>query len=282
MSLFQSQLPQKGWYPHQITDLNAVLKTCYKGAENQNYDHDHSPIAMVVPHAGYSYSGPCAAVALSALKGKSFDRIIQIGPSHYFSTPNIASVLDETEASTPLGTLSIDQAAIHQLRQNPLITYNRDYHIPEHANQIQWPLLQYIGQNSPIVPILLGPLDAPSITQISQSIADIVTDQSLLLISSDFIHYGTRFHYTPFQDNISQNIQKIDMKAAQYMTQKDAKGFWKFIQDQTPSICGKFAIQIMLELLPKSCRGTQINYLQSGSLDQDWSHSVSYLSMGFS
>ena len=107
-----------------------------------------------------------------------------------------------------------------------------------------------------------------------------INKNTLLIVSSDFTHYGTSFDYTPFTNDIPNNIQKVDDTAFEFIQNKDANGFWQWFHDTPTTICGRYAIAIMLACLRNEML-LSTHYAQSGEITQDWGHSVSYRSAAF-
>jgi AmmeMemoRadiSam system protein B len=146
------------------------------------------PKAIIVPHAGYSYSGPIAASAYARLK-KARDqitRVVLIGPSHRFAFKGLA--LSHAHAFiTPLGKVQVDLHAVQTIAQFPFVEYLEQAHAFEHSLEVQLPFLQAVLDDFTMVPIVAG--DAPP-EQVSQVIDALWGgDETLIVISSDLSHY---------------------------------------------------------------------------------------------
>lgn len=146
------------------------------------------PKAMIVPHAGYIYSGPIAATAYARLKpaAASITRVVLIGPSHRVAFRGLA--VSRTHAySTPLGDVEVDRAAIEALVNLPFVEYIEQAHTLEHSLEVHLPFLQAVLQQFTLVPIVAG--DA-SPEQVSLAL-DLLWggDETLLVVSSDLSHY---------------------------------------------------------------------------------------------
>ena len=240
------------------------------------------PSAIIVPHAGYRYSGQIAASAFHHCKGHHFDRIFIIGPSHHYPLSNMASLLDADAYVTPIGTTEIDRIIVKEMLQHPLCTSIEEIHSEEHSIQIELPFLQYVAPESPVVPIVLGACDHFHIVKMARLIKPFLTDQSLLVISSDFTHYGKQFGYTPFEEQIAANIKALDIKACRHIASADTKSFGDFIDETSTTICGRDAIRLLMHCFDgDSHNGTLIDYARSGDMTADYSHSVSYASLIF-
>ena len=148
------------------------------------------------------------------------------------------------------------------------------------------PYITYLLPNIPIIPIILGHLNKTDIKEISLTLNSIIDDHTLIIVSSDFTHFGEKFGYRPFDSLdsqvISDKIKRIDSNAIQYILNNDLDGFTEYIETVQPTICGQCAIRVLLEL----CRDNQIeslwaDYNQSGKISGDWLNTVSYAGIVF-
>jgi AmmeMemoRadiSam system protein A len=110
----------------------------------------------------------------------------------------------------------------------------------------------------------------------------LVDKETLVIASSDFTHYGPRFRYVPFTENIPEQIRNLDMGAYEHIARLDSKGFLEYKQRTGATICGYIPIAILLSMLDKPAEAELIKYATSGELTGDFSSSVSYLSAAFS
>ncbi|NOV30276.1 AmmeMemoRadiSam system protein B [Methylomonas sp. ZR1] len=147
-----------------------------------------APKAMIVPHAGYVYSGPIAATAYARLKpaAASITRVVLIGPSHHVAFRGLA--VSRTHAyTTPLGDVEVDQAAIEALVSLPFVEYIEQAHTLEHSLEVHLPFLQSVLQQFTLVPIVAGDASPELVSQALELLWG--GDETLLVISSDLSHY---------------------------------------------------------------------------------------------
>jgi len=163
--------------------------------------------ALVVPHAGYIYSGPVAAYGYKLLKQGQFEKVIGIGPSHYGAFPGVSED-NSTGWETPLGMVKTGQLS-NFTKPNTISCYPQ-VHIPEHSLEVQLPFLQMtLGENFTFYPLLTGAITPAVLADIIEPALD---DDTLLLISSDLSHYH------PYEDAIridkiaNEAIPEIDLK----------------------------------------------------------------------
>ncbi len=146
------------------------------------------PRALIVPHAGYMYSGPIAASAYVQLLpfAGQISRVVLLGPSHRVPLLGIASSsLDSF--TTPLGEIPLDKTAIKQLEQLPFVHTYDEAHQQEHSLEVQLPFLQKILGNFTLVPLVIGQADDEQVSEVIEQLWQ--DDATLFLISSDLSHY---------------------------------------------------------------------------------------------
>jgi MEMO1 family protein len=144
--------------------------------------------ALIVPHAGYVYSGPIAAAAYArvAAQRHSIRRIVLIGPSHRVYLRGMA-VPEADVFATPLGHVPIDREAKTSLLRREGIVAADAPHAMEHCLEVQLPFLQMLFDDFTLIPIVLG---AVSPQQVSAALEDLWGDEeTLVLTSSDLSHY---------------------------------------------------------------------------------------------
>lgn len=146
------------------------------------------PKALIVPHAGYIYSGPVAAAAYACIASRRDEirRVVLVGPSHRVYLRGIA--LPEADAfATPLGTLQIDTDDKAMLLQDTDVVASDAPHAQEHCLEVQLPFLQMLLEDFTVVPLVVG---ATTPQQVAAVLARLWGDErTLVLISSDLSHY---------------------------------------------------------------------------------------------
>jgi len=237
--------------------------------------------ALILPHAGYRYSGQVAAYGVKQVAGNRFSRVVVMGPTHQLPMEDVASVPDATHYATPLGEVPLDVDFINALKQHPHFRSIRGAHDTEHSVQIEVPLLQRALGDFTLVPIVVGQLDAESSRAMARVLAGLLDPETLVAVSSDFTHYGRNFGYVPFRDDVLDNLEKLDMGAWDFIEKKDLNGFYDYIAQTGATICGRHPIGLLLAMLPADSQAHLIKYDTSGKIMGDTSNSVSYLSIAF-
>lgn len=281
LSLVRDSVISGTWYPGTAGALQREVDAFMDDADIPN--DLGTPRAIIVPHAGYSYSGRCAGFGYAAVRGADYRRVVLIGPSHRMAISG-AAVGQHDAWETPLGEVPLDGAACRTLvaAGGPL-TGNNDPHQLEHSLEIQLPFLQRALGQFELVPLVLQGVRLKQARAIAQALDEIVDEQTLVVVSSDFTHYGSSFGYLPFSENIPENLKELDMGAVETIASGDVDEFVNYCDRTGATICGREPITVLmcLDNLQQFGRPQLLNYTTSGQTTGDWSHVVSYVSMGY-
>lgn len=143
------------------------------------------PRALIVPHAGYRYSGKVAGAAYAQLQPDDYRRVLLLGPAHRVWLRGIAFP-EATAFATPLGPVPIVSTAAAVLRQFPFVEISDLPHAEEHALEVQLPFLQASLGSFELIPLVVGDC---SPAQVAQVIAALVDADTLIVISTDLSHF---------------------------------------------------------------------------------------------
>ena len=145
------------WYPANPDRLAQTIQGYLANAKGDQLSGEVK--ALIVPHAGYRYSGQVAAHAYRLLQGKHITKVIMVGPSHRVPFEGV-SVNLQPGYETPLGTVPVDQGLARRLiNSHEQIRWVPRAHAQEHSLEIQLPFLQVVLRDFQIVPILMGRQD---------------------------------------------------------------------------------------------------------------------------
>ncbi|MCK4294522.1 MAG: AmmeMemoRadiSam system protein B [Planctomycetes bacterium] len=266
------------WYPADAETLRKQLAGFFEKADVKPIDN---VIGLVLPHAGYSFSGQTAAMALATIN-KKYKRIIVIGPAHRMYMEEILSVPRATHFQTPLGRIALDTEFINRVLKYPLFQNVPRALDGENSVEMEIPLLQYKFQDFKLVPIVTGSCSSETINKAGAILKSLIDEETLVVASSDFVHYGAGYKYVPFTKDIPEQIKKLDMGAYEHIAKLDSKGFLQYKQKTGATICGYIPVAILLSMLDAPAKAELIKYATSGELTGDFSNSVSYLSIVFS
>jgi AmmeMemoRadiSam system protein B len=156
---------------------------------NQVTTEQHEkPKAIVVPHAGYIYSGPIAATAFKQIipfKDK-IKRVVLLGPSHRVAFSGLA-VPESDVFNTPLGNIQIDQKGIQLLSDLPQVIASDQAHREEHSLEVQLPFLQETLDEFTLIPLVVGDAERHEVAEVINRLWD--DEHTLIVISTDLSHY---------------------------------------------------------------------------------------------
>lgn len=172
------------FYPAGPRELQSMLDDMLAGADATG----PVPKAMIVPHAGYIYSGPVAATGYARLRqaADTIRRVILLGPSHRVPVRGLA-LPDADTFSTPLGEIRLDADVMHRLLALPQVHVDPAAHQLEHSLEVHLPFLQTVLDDFSLVPLVVGDASADEVCAVIERVWD--GPETLLVISSDLSHY---------------------------------------------------------------------------------------------
>ncbi len=268
------------WYAGSREDLEGQVKELLAAATKPETGKGRVG-ALIAPHAGYRYSGRSQAACYKAVEGARYERVILLGPTHRSGFQGF-SIAPVTHYETPLGEIPLDLKVIEELRRHPLHQADVDprAHALEHSLEIELPFLQVAIGEFQLVPILVGTITAYDRTMIACALRPFVDETTLMVASSDFTHFGSRFGYDPFSPS-QERLKELDLGAAQLALKGDADGFMRYRLDTGATICGWLPISILLSTLPGDFSSDLLSYTTSADLTGDYADSVSYVAIAF-
>ena len=233
------------FYPSSAKEIRTLVAPWLHPAKGGK-----APQALIVPHAGYVFSGEVAAAAYNRIpRGHSYKRIFLIGPSHRvgFAGASVDTLCQYAE--TPLGNVRIDVATGQDLIREGegAFTCRNDAHDREHCLEVQLPFLQLVfGEVPPIVPIVVGTHRLGILQQIAEVLEPYFNEENLFIISSDFSHYPSY-----------ENAKTSDLFLAEAIVSGGLVEFLNALSDldkknfpgEDTAACGASAIAILLSLM---------------------------------
>jgi AmmeMemoRadiSam system protein B/AmmeMemoRadiSam system protein A len=272
------------WYPPTKKELNALIKTMENNARThyQAFVPNSSLRAIIVPHAAYIHSGTVATAVFSLLRGAPIQRVIILAPDHAGIIQDIG-IPTFTAYRIPNGTVPVDRRALKKLTKSSFFKPHDEVFAREHSLEIELPLIRYYLKNAKIVPLFIGHINCVQAQNIAQTLQEIIDENTLVIVSSDFVHYGKAFSFTPFSDYQQLRTRALDSQAINLIDQALCPPFEQFMQSSRATICGAAPLKILLSLLELKAFGPVeprlIAYDTSGKRDVD--DSVSYVGMLF-
>ena len=233
--------------------------------------------AIIVPHAGYYFSGNVAASAyMSIPNDKPFKRIFLLGPSHHEWLDGASVNTEADYYATPLGNVKVDVETAQNLTEsNSVFSYYPKAHDREHCLEVQLPFLQRrLGNVPPIVPIIISTNDFGKLKQIAEVLKPYFNEENLFIISSDFSHYPSYEDAYEVDALTGKAIEtgKVDEFIAA-LEKNAASGK----HNLATSACGELAIATLMLMMDTNCEVIHLMYQNSGDIDHhDHSRVVGY------
>jgi len=172
------------FYPADAEELKKMVK----GYLEQESHAGGTPKALIVPHAGYVFSGRTAGIGygeIAAIK-ETVTRVVLLGPAHYVRVEGIAaSSCDAFE--TPLGKIPLDREAIYSVLELPQVAIHDEAHLPEHSLEVHLPFLQEMLGEFTLVPLVVGQASFDEVAEVLEKLWGGM--ETLIVISSDLSHY---------------------------------------------------------------------------------------------
>ena len=176
------------FYPGDAKKLEAAVKGFLQDALTPRGER---PIAIVVPHAGYIYSGQIAADAYKQAMGYPYDVVVILGTNHTVAPFEGVSVFQGRGYATPLGVAEIDRPVAQALAAaDPAFAYRPEAHKEEHSEEVQVPFVQVAFPQAKIVTAIVGTSDLGVTERFGKALARVLKDKKALIVaSSDLSHY---------------------------------------------------------------------------------------------
>lgn len=205
------------FYPADTNELSTSVQAYLDNIDTEKTPH--RPVAIIVPHAGYIYSGPIAASGYAQLLpyAEQITRVVLLGPSHRVPLLGIASSSYDY-FQTPLGDIPLDREGISKLSHLSFVQENDAAHQQEHSLEVQLPFLQKILPDFKLLPLVIGQIDDQQVSEViealwNESEAD---HNTLFLISSDLSHFLNYEQAKQCDLAVCQAIEEFKPQAINY------------------------------------------------------------------
>jgi AmmeMemoRadiSam system protein B len=251
------------FYPLDAEKLTAEIDGYMAGIEPTA----GRPLALIVPHAGYMFSGPVAGYSYAEVRGEQYEAIILIGQNHYLQDFTGVAIYPGGAWETPLGMVPVHtELAEAILQANPAFERDPARHAQDHCLEVELPFLQRALPGTPIVPILIG-YPYPQNTQaLIEALRQVLAGRDVLLIaSSDLSHYPAYHDAVRVDRTILAAIETLDpAQLRQTVTAEMAQG----VPNLVTTCCGEEAIVVVMEVAKAlgATRATVLHYANSGDV----------------
>lgn len=264
------------FYPDDKEDLKKMIRTCLEskfgpGTEKQD---EQKIFGVIVPHAGYVYSGPTACHCFKAISHQNPELAIVIGPNHYGIGSDAATMTD-SKWLTPLGLVQVDTESAEQVaKKSKIIEIDAYSHSQDHSLEVQVPMLQtFLSSEFKILPIILRAQDLETAQDVGNAVYKIAQKQNSIIIgSSDFTHY---------EENSFAHSQ--DKALIEPILELDVERFYDVLREKRVTACGYGAIASTMIACKKlgATKGELLSYSTSGDVSGNNSSVVGYGAIKF-
>ncbi|MBU4305188.1 MAG: AmmeMemoRadiSam system protein B [Candidatus Omnitrophica bacterium] len=255
------------FYPDNPDTLNKYLGSVVSRAGKEKTDAK----AVIMPHAGYVYSGAVAGKTISQVN--VYDTVIILGPNHTgFGNPY--SLMASGTWKTPLGEVNIaEELAGFLLRNSELIKNDELPHLQEHSIEVEVPFLQYLNKNISIVPLIIGDYISRNFESVADDIARAVVNYKkpvLIVASSDMTHYEPL-----------ESAKSKDKAAIEAILEMNPQKLLARIREHNITMCGFAPVAVALYAAKKlgAQQARLVDYQTSGDTTGDYSSVVGYAGM---
>lgn len=254
------------FYPSEKQYLSVLLDKLFSGVESGN-EFEYIP-GIIVPHAGYRYSGATAATGFSAIKNHRYENVVILSPSHYDAFYG-CSIYPGTAYSTPLGLVPINTTLVKRLTSfSSEIMLSELGHRDEHGVEVELPFLQHVWGEFNFVPVVMGSQDEQTIRNLSAALTECCDpEKTLLVVSSDLSH----FHH-------SKKANILDAEVSKSIEDFDDVGLMNKLQSGLAEACGGGLIVSQLRALKHNNLNARVLHrTHSGEISGDNNSVVGYL-----
>jgi AmmeMemoRadiSam system protein B len=224
---------------------------------------------LVVPHAGYIYSGAIAAHSYYKLAENGFaDSFIILGPNHTGIGSGVA-LMTEGSWETPMGKVHINKN-LAKLALKGIIDRNENAHTYEHSIEVQLPFLQYISEKNDFdfIPICMAMQDIETSDEVGKILSDAIehtNKNTIIIASTDFSHAGFNYMSSPPEGmRVDEYAKKQDHLAIKQILELDPNGLIETVQKNSISMCGYGPVAAMLTAA-KNLGASKAELLKYGS-----------------
>lgn len=281
------------FYEANPKKLREKIRWCFLsefGPKSLPKGNSKNHFAAIVPHAGYTYSGPAAACVYKKIgEMEEVDTFVIIGTNHSGLGPSI-SIFPEGIWRTPLGEVEVDNELSNEIANySKFSEFDIHAHEYEHSIEVQLPFLQFLFKKVKIVPIIFRGDDileeAKDLASAIETAARKLKRKIFVIASSDFTHYGRAYNYIPFfgsNEEIKNKVYSLDEGAIQEITNLHEMKFLRYIYNTAATICGFAPIIATIFYAKKHIeKGMLLKYYCSGDISGDYENCVGYASILF-
>lgn len=267
------------FYPDSAKELNQLLKKAFQNAPPPQLEGELK--ALLLPHAGYVYSGVITAIGMRALVKQDIDTVYVIGTSHHADVGG-ALIWQGRAFRTPLGDYPVDLQAVRELLKTcPQIHLLPRAWIKEHSVEVQVPFLQKVAPKAKLVPMLMGTSTWEECWTVAEAIANQAKNRKAVIIAStDLSHYPT---YADAKLVDQEMLKWVVAMEPQQLDALDRELMSRGVPNLACTICGLSGLKttMIAATLMGANRGQLLHYANSGDVTEEKGQVVGYGAVAF-
>jgi hypothetical protein len=266
MNALRKSVIAGSWYPGAPSILRRDIENYFDLVPDGEWQGE--VVGLIAPHAGYTYSGQVAANAYKLIRGKKYDAVIVIGPSHRVAFHGV-SIFSKGGYETPLGIVPVAEELAEKIKNiSKRVVDIPEAHFQEHSVEIQLPFLQVALGDFSFIPLVMGDQNANTCQELAQAIYTASLGKKILIVgSSDLSHF--------YNDNMAK---KLDAVVLRHLKDGDAVGLLASLAKGNAEACGggPMVVAMLTALMMNANKPHLLKYANSGDVAGDKSSVVGY------
>jgi AmmeMemoRadiSam system protein B len=266
MNALKKSVIAGSWYPGNPSILKRDIENYFNSVHYLELEGE--VVGLIAPHAGYTYSGQVAASAYNLVRGKKYDAVIVVGPSHRVAFHGV-SIFSTGGYETPLGIVPVAEELAKKIKNlNKTVVDIPEAHLQEHSVEIQLPFLQVALGNFSFIPLVMGDQGANTCQELAATIYEAAGGKKILIVgSSDLSHF---YNYNM--------AKKVDAVVLRHLKDGDAVGLLESLGNGTAEACGggPMVVSMLVSRMMNANKAHLLRYANSGDVTGDKSSVVGY------
>ena len=266
MNALRKSIIAGSWYPGNPSILRRDIENYFNSVTDLELEGD--VVGLIAPHAGYAYSGQIAASAYNLVRGKKYDAVIVVGPSHRVAFHGV-SIFSTGGYETPLGIVPVAEELAKKIKiLSKTVVDIPEAHLQEHSVEIQLPFLQVALDDFSFIPLVMGDQGANTCQELAAVLYEAARGKKILIVgSSDLSHF---YNYNM--------AKKLDAVVLRHLKDGDAVGLLESLENGTAEACGggPMVVAMLVARMMNANKPHLLKYANSGDVTGDKSSVVGY------
>ena len=266
MNALRKSVIAGSWYPRAPSILRRDIENYFDLVPDLELEGE--VVGLIAPHAGYTYSGQVAANVYKLIRGKKYDAVIVVGPSHRVAFHGV-SIFSKGGYETPLGIVPVAEELAEKIKiLSKTVVEIPEAHFQEHSVEIQLPFLQIALGDFSFIPLVMGDQNAKTCRELAEAIYKASLGKKILIVgSSDLSHF---YNY-----NVAK---KMDAVVLRYLQDGDAVGLLANLENGAAEACGggPMVVVMLVAHMLNANKAHLLKYANSGDVTGDNSSVVGY------